>query len=96
VGPGGGSDGAQAAALERSVANHPAGNFGQVGDRGPADVATLRAFAGIEVPSVAGHVTPGSAGKTLDPDLLHWVEVGNNSHMPDPQPRDSTPKNATD
>jgi hypothetical protein len=84
VGPGGGSDGAQAAALERAVANHPAGNLGQICYRGPPDVATLRTFAGIEVPNVAGCVAPGSAGKTLDPNLLHRVEVGSTSHMPDP------------
>ena len=84
MGPGGGSDDAEIAALERAVANHPAGNFGQVGDRSPADVATLRTFPGIEVSNVAWHVAPGSAGKTLDPNLLHRVEVGNNSHKPDP------------
>jgi hypothetical protein len=77
-------DDAEVAPLERALANHPAGDLGQIGDRGPADVATLRAFAGIEVPNVAGHVAPGSAGKTLDPNLLHRVEVGSTSHMPDP------------
>jgi hypothetical protein len=78
------SDDAEAAALERAVPKHSAGHLRQIGDRSPADIAALRALAGFQVPNVPGHVAPGSARETLDPDLVHLGDVGYNSHIADP------------
>jgi hypothetical protein len=70
-------DDAEAAPLERALADHPASELGEVIDAGPADVTAARALAGIEMANFAGRVPPGSAGKALDPDLLfHLVKVG--------------------
>src|SRR5688500_14701072 len=63
-----GLDDAEAAPLERALADHPPSELGEVIDAGPADVTAARALAGIEMANFAGRVPPGSAGKALDPD----------------------------
>jgi hypothetical protein len=70
-----GLDDAEAAALERPLADQAARDLGQILDPSPAHVAAARALTGIEVAQLADGVPPGAARQTFDPNLLHVVRI---------------------
>jgi hypothetical protein len=65
-------DGAEAAPLERVLAQLAAERGGQVIGGGPADVAAALAFAGVDVMVLlADDDAARATRKTLDPELVH-------------------------
>jgi hypothetical protein len=65
-------DGAEAASLERVLAQLATKRRGQVRRGGPADVAAAVAFAGVDVMVLlADDDATRATRKTLDPELVH-------------------------
>jgi hypothetical protein len=79
-----GLDDAEAAALDRMLAEQAAGPGREILAARPADVAAAVALTGVAVARSTGNDAPGTAGKTLDPIRLHVAGFGTRCQETDP------------